>query len=65
MRPGTRLEHENVNDAPERFFEELRQRPEVVGVLLFGSQARGNSRPDSDIDLVVLVSEGFQHAVEE
>ena len=29
--------------------------PEVQDVLLFGSHARGEARPDSDVDLVLLV----------
>jgi predicted nucleotidyltransferase len=28
--------------------------PDVVGVYLFGSRARGEARPDSDLDLAVL-----------
>jgi predicted nucleotidyltransferase len=31
---------------------------------MFGSQARGNSRPGSDVDLVVILTEGFRRAVE-
>lgn len=29
--------------------------PEVAEVLLFGSRARGDARPDSDVDLVLIV----------
>lgn len=29
--------------------------PRLRGVLLFGSRARGSSRPDSDMDLMVLL----------
>ncbi len=32
--------------------------PSVRDVLLFGSQARGEARADSDIDLILLVPEG-------
>ena len=32
-----------------------RQRPDVLGLALAGSRARGTARPDSDIDLVFLV----------
>jgi hypothetical protein len=31
--------------------------PEVQEVLLFGSHARGEARPDSDVDLVLLVAD--------
>ena len=30
---------------------------QVVSVLLFGSRARGEAQPDSDMDVVVLMSE--------
>lgn len=33
------------------------KKPEVTAVYLYGSQARGDARPDSDIDLAVLVAE--------
>ena len=39
--------------------EELGEREDVRGVALFGSRARGSARPDSDVDLYVLVEEGF------
>lgn len=32
-------------------------RPDVVGLLLVGSYARGAARPDSDVDLVLLTTE--------
>ena len=44
--------------------DELRERPEVLGVAIFGSAARGDTRPDSDIDLFVLVQEGSWRDVE-
>lgn len=44
--------------------EELSGRPEVLGVALFGSVARGHNRPDSDIDVYVLVDEGSWRDVE-
>lgn len=33
----------------------FKDKPEVAVVYLYGSQARGDARPDSDIDLAVLV----------
>lgn len=44
--------------------EELKQRPDVLGVIMFGSWARGNNRPDSDVDLVVILTEGYRRTVE-
>lgn len=31
---------------------------------MFGSWARGNNRPDSDVDLVVILTEGYRRTVE-
>lgn len=36
----------------------------MVGIILFGSWARGNNRPDSDVDLLVIVTDGFKRTVE-
>ena len=38
------------------FVEELKNDPNVIGVIMFGSWARGNNREDSDVDLVVLLN---------
>lgn len=53
-----------MNNETQLFIEELKQRPEVQGIILFGSWARGNNRPDSDVDLVVILSEGYRRTVE-
>jgi len=53
-----------ISKATETFLEELKKKPSVVGVILFGSWARGNNRPESDVDLVVILQEGYQRAVE-
>src|SRR4051794_21146516 len=44
-----------MNEAIQRFVDELAADPAVRGGILFGSHARGNARPDSDADLVILV----------
>src|SRR5436190_5833828 len=44
-----------MNEAIQRFVDELAADPAVRGVILFGSHARGNARPDSDADLAILV----------
>lgn len=33
--------------------------PDWVSVILFGSEARGEARPDSDIDLLILVDQDY------
>jgi predicted nucleotidyltransferase len=43
-----------VNEAIQRFVDELAADPAVRGIILFGSHARGNARADSDADLVIL-----------
>jgi hypothetical protein len=37
------------------------ERSDVVAVALVGSWARGSARPDSDVDLVVLTTEGARY----
>ena len=53
-----------MNTTTEQFIAELREKPEVLGILLFGSWARGNHREDSDVDLMVIVEHGFHRIVE-
>src|SRR3954453_2921752 len=43
-----------MNEAIQRFVDELTADPAVRGIILFGSHARGNARADSDADLVIL-----------
>ena len=55
-----------MNPAIRAFVNELAADPTTRGVLLFGSQARGTARPDSDADLAIIVDEpGFVMAVAE
>lgn len=53
-----------MNQTTREFLEELKQREDVLGVILFGSWARGNNRPNSDVDLVVILTEGYKRTVE-
>jgi predicted nucleotidyltransferase len=54
-----------VADLIEEFVRELAERPDVAGVILTGSRARGNARPDSDADLAVIVPEGYLRGYEQ
>lgn len=46
---------EGVTNADlRRFAERLRERLNAERVLLFGSRARGNARPDSDYDFLIV-----------
>lgn len=42
----------------EKFIEELKAREEILGILVFGSYARGDQRENSDVDVLALVNEG-------
>ena len=53
-----------MNQETINFVEDLKKDPNVTGVILFGSWARGNNRPESDVDLVVLLKEGYKRTVE-
>src|ERR1700682_3263733 len=44
--------------AIRKMMNELEARPDVLGVAIFGSTARGDQRPDSDVDVYALVTEG-------
>ena len=54
-----------MDPGADRYIQELTARPEVAAVILFGSRARGDNRPDSDVDLIVLVPQGYRRATEE
>lgn len=43
--------------ALERFVQSAAEDPEVAGIVLTGSVARGTERPDSDVDVYLVVSE--------
>ncbi|VAW32945.1 hypothetical protein MNBD_CPR01-368 [hydrothermal vent metagenome] len=53
-----------MNQETENFIEELKQRSDVLGVVMFGSWACGNNRTDSDVDLVVILNKGYRRCVE-
>jgi predicted nucleotidyltransferase len=53
-----------MNEDTKQYIEKLKARADVLGVIMFGSWARGNNRPDSDVDLVVILTEGYRRTVE-
>ncbi len=53
-----------MSDILGSFVDELKNREDVLGVILFGSWARGTNRDDSDFDLLVIQREGFLRTVE-
>jgi len=44
----------------EAIASRVRDLPGIGALALFGSRARGSFRPDSDLDIAVLVARGFQ-----
>lgn len=54
----------SINTLAQQYIETLQTNPNVLGIILFGSWARGNNRVDSDIDLLVIVQAGFKRTVE-
>lgn len=52
-----------MNKQTIEFTEELTLREDVIGIILFGSWARGNQRPSSDVDLLVILKNGYQRSV--
>ena len=53
-----------MNEQTKLFIENLKKQDGVLGVVLFGSWARGNNRPDSDIDLLVVSKTDTKREVE-
>lgn len=55
------MDQPNHSQTAERLLKQItawfQERPEVASIALVGSHARGAARPDSDIDLVILVND--------
>lgn len=50
----------SVDKAALELVMSLRPPQEIVAIILFGSQSTGKARPDSDVDLLVIVRSGFE-----
>jgi len=48
-----------LRQALERMYGE-----QLVKIVLFGSQARGDARPDSDIDILIVLNQPFNYGYE-
>ena len=44
--------------------DELKRKSETLGIAVFGSFARGEDRPNSDIDVLVIIKKGVRRDVE-
>jgi len=59
--------NKNQREALSRYLEILRQeyKDQISKVILFGSLARGESDPESDIDLLIVITNGDQKLKDE
>ena len=55
---------EAVKSEPDRIVNALVETGIVTKIILFGSHARGEETPESDIDLCVLTSERNKHPID-
>ena len=49
----------------EQFKTRLRERLQVYKIILFGSRARGDADPQSDLDVVVVLDDGIDASARE
>ncbi|MGJ5752069.1 nucleotidyltransferase domain-containing protein [Streptomyces puniciscabiei] len=54
-----------INEVIDRITRWARGRDDIVGLLLAGSCARNAARPDSDIDIVLLTTDGSRYLLED
>lgn len=54
-----------MNKVIAAFIDELKSKNDTRGILMFGSYARGDQRPTSDVDVLVITEEGAWRDVEE
>jgi len=53
-----------MDEEVKRYFEKLKSNPDVLGLILFGSYARGDNRSDSDVDLIVITKKGAERRID-
>lgn len=60
------MENEKLTEilAELRHYLEALYGEQLVKVVLYGSQARGDARPDSDIDILIVLKEPFNYSAE-
>lgn len=51
------MDQEQVIGIAKEYSEKVRIHMDIKKVILFGSHAKGSSKPDSDIDIAVIVDE--------
>ncbi len=62
--PDCYNDHMAKDEKLQKFTGHLAGDKNTLAIILFGSYARGNSSPDSDIDLLVILKDGYKRAVE-
>ena len=50
-----------IEELLSHFTDWANKRPDIQAIALVGSHARGNARPDSDIDLVILADDPINY----
>ena len=53
-----------MNKETKDFVNGLKKDSNVLGVVLFGSWARGSNRIGSDVDILVILKEGYKRTIE-
>lgn len=53
-----------VDEILRRVIAQAEHDPDVLAVILFGSQARGDARPESDVDVCVVLEAGVPSGIE-